>query len=641
MTPRFGALARRDDLAWTLAIWGIALGLRLGCAWQFSAHPLGQSTWIDEQAYAARALTISEGNWLPDRPFYQDPLYPYLLSGLMKVVGTDLASIRIGLACLGSLTPPLVFWAGRIGLGRAEGIIAGFSMALYSPAIFTDSALEKEGLGSLVAALALALTARAAHRPGRPWPMLVAGSAWGALALLRANALIVAPLGIVWGLWTTRGQSIRHRAAALAFGAGFGLAVAPATLINALVSEPPELILTTWQGGANFYIGNGPEATGAYAEVPWAASNPAFEAEDFASEARRRAGRPLSPTEVSRFWFRAGLDRWRTDPIGAIRLLGRKIRLLGHNDEVADNHHIAFTRLVAVPALGWGFLSFGWVVPWAALGLIRSKSDRSPFWGFLVLCTAAGLASTAAFFVVGRYRLPWMPGLILLGASAVVEFFRRIVSQRFRGLLVAILILMLPAALLAWAPSAVPLEDRWGLPLRRLYRAELSANRIQMAINALDDARALGPRPAAALGAMLAVGPDHDLFVSLLSSGSPEEADEMLERIRLLRQIPEGRAESRRQLDEWLQADPDNRRARAESGAWWLGAVHDPDARRHAIEELRRAASGPSGDRSAAILLALLTRDRRVLDLPALRQMGPDPARLRVARAILAESDDR
>jgi hypothetical protein len=120
---------------------------------------------------------------------------------------------------------------------------------------------------------------------------------------------VLAPVGAAW--WVGRGRRLGtgrpHGRRALLFLLGFVLALAPATLINALVSHPTEWILTTWQAGANFYIGNGPEATGAYAAPEFVEANPAREADDFAAEARRRAGRPLTPAAVSRFWF-----CWRT-----------------------------------------------------------------------------------------------------------------------------------------------------------------------------------------------------------------------------------------------------------------------------------------------------------------------------------------
>src|SRR5262249_9346541 len=150
---------------------------------------------------------------------------------------------------------------------------------------------------------------------------------------------------------------------------GFVLAVAPATLVNALVSRPAELILTTWQGGANFYIGNGPEATGTYAAPAFVEANPAREADDFAAEAERRVGRRLGYSGVSRFWLAEGLRHWREAPLGSLRLLAYKAGLLAHDFEIPDNQDFEVVRLVAAPRLSWGFLSFGTVLPLAALAL--------------------------------------------------------------------------------------------------------------------------------------------------------------------------------------------------------------------------------------------------------------------------------
>jgi hypothetical protein len=67
--------------------------------------------------------------------------------------------------------------------------------------------------------------------------------------------------------------------------------------------------------------------------------------------------------------------------------------------------------------------------------------------------------------------------------------------------------------------------------------------------------------------------------------------------------------------------------------------VGDPAARRRAAEELHRAASTPSRDAEAAILLALLTGDPGPLAWPTVRGADPHSPRLRLARAILAASD--
>ena len=129
---------------------------------------------------------------------------------------------------------------------------------------------------------------------------VLAGIAWGAATLLRANALLVAPIGVVWWLIFPRLPLLRRSIGAIGFLAGFALAIAPVTLVNAVVSRPHEFILTTWQGGAMFYTGNGPGASG-IGEPPFIRRDPHVEADDFAAEAERRAGDPFTPGEVSSF----------------------------------------------------------------------------------------------------------------------------------------------------------------------------------------------------------------------------------------------------------------------------------------------------------------------------------------------------
>ena len=89
----------RWDFAWLLAIGIVGLGLRLIYVTQYTAHPLGRVLYVDEVVYWERAHAILTGSWLPDRPFYQDPLIHYVLAGLMSVVGKDVSTLRLTLAC--------------------------------------------------------------------------------------------------------------------------------------------------------------------------------------------------------------------------------------------------------------------------------------------------------------------------------------------------------------------------------------------------------------------------------------------------------------------------------------------------------------------------------------------------------------
>ena len=113
-----------------LAIGLLALGLRFLYATEYITHPLGRLLWVDEIVYWERARAILGGRWLPDRPFFQDPLIHYLLAGVMSLLGTEVITIRVALVCVGALTPVVTYWVGQRTLGRTEGIIAGLGARL-------------------------------------------------------------------------------------------------------------------------------------------------------------------------------------------------------------------------------------------------------------------------------------------------------------------------------------------------------------------------------------------------------------------------------------------------------------------------------------------------------------------------------
>jgi hypothetical protein len=638
--PRLTAPSGQRDVGWLVAIGLCGAVVRLVFAWQYTRDPLGRYAWVDESNYRSWAESILHGGWWPLRPFYQDPLYPYWLACLMGVVGSDVVVLRLVSAGLGALTPMAVAWAGRVGLGRAEGLVAGWAAALYAPLIFADGSLEKEGFATFWTALALGLMAHLS-RSERPVWAGTAGMAWGIVGLLRSNALMMAPLGAAWLMVRPAepATSGRHRGwrLALAYLAGFLLVVMPVAAINTAMSNPRELLGTTWQLGPNFYIGNGPEADGTYVAPPFVRAHPAYEPGDYAAEAMRRAGRALTPGQVSRFWLVEGLKQWARAPIASVNLLLRKLALLTHRSEIPDNQDMEFVQLVAAPALGCGIIHFGIVFPLAAVGLARVPRTR--FWWILSLSTGVGLAATALFFVVGRYRVPWVSGLILLASAGVVDLVRLARLRDWRAIAWRVGALVLPAVLLSWRPQADPAPNRWGNQLIALGVANLRDGRADAAIDALDLARASSPAMAANVRRLSSDGPLHELLRETIDhelAGAPAPADEAHRAIlqaRLLRQLPETSAQARSLLETGRRAHPVGPSVNREWAALVLSWPDRPDDRVRALEALKQAARSPEGDHRAARLVSVLTSDPRPLERPG----GPiDPDSRRLARVVQA-----
>jgi hypothetical protein len=638
----------RQDAAWLLAIGLTGAVLRLAFAWQYTREPLGQYAWVDESSYWTWAQTIAQGGWWPVRPFYQDPLYPYWLACVMGVAGSDVARLRLASAGLGAFTPVVVACVGRIGLGRIEGLLAGWTTAFFAPLIFADGSLEKEGLATFWTALALGLTGHLSHS-GRMRSAATAGAAWGVIGLMRSNALLIGPLAAIWLMsakfgpkdWSVKQRMVR----ALACVLGYLMILAPVAAINTAVSRPRELLGTTWQLGPNFYIGNGPEATGTYVALPFVRAHPAYEAADFAMEAIRRVGHHLTPKEVSRYWLDQGLAQWAREPLKSIRLFYRKLALLVHRSEIPDNQDIEFVQIVAAPALRWGVVGFGSVFPLAALGLARAP--RTAFWWFLCSATGLGLASTALFFVVGRYRVPWVPGLVLLASAGLVDVGRRARTGDWRGVAWRLGALGLPAAFLCWRALPDPVPSRWGNQLIALSLANLRADQLDPAIDALDLARASSPAMAEKARQLASEGPFHDLLAAsvdrALAQGASVAAgsQETTGRGRLLRQLPARRAEARSILRSIVDAYPSDTVANREWGAMLLTWPRSPDDRTRAVEALGRASDAPIADDRAVLLWSLATGNPALLDR-GLVAAGPQRRRfINLVRAMLDSRGNR
>ena len=405
------------------------------------------------------------------------------------------------------------------------------------------------------------------------------------------------------------------------------------------VSNPHELLGTTWQLGPNFYIGNGPGATGTYMAPPFVRAHPAYEAADYAMEAVRLAGRPLTLGQVSRFWLFEGIKQWAHAPVASIRLFVWKLGLLTHRFEIPDSQDIEFVQIVAAPALACGIVDFGIVFPLAVIGLARVP--RTPFWWFLVLSTWLGLAATAVFFVVGRYRVPWIPGLVLLAAAGLVDLARLLRRGDWLGLSWRIGILGLPATLLSWRHQADPVPTRWGNQLIAMALADLRVGQIDPAIDALDLARASSPEMVARVRELSENGPFHDLlgdvvYRELAKAPNPKsDATETIRQARLLRQLRDRSAQARSLIETIVRSSSTDALANRELGALLLSWPERPTDRDRALKVLELASRQPGGDVRATLLLALATGNRERLDNPAVVAAEGRDFLVRLVRAML------
>jgi len=452
------------------AVLALALALRLAHWAAVRGAPFVGQLVMDSQEYDRWAREIAAGDWLGSGVFFQAPLYPYLVAILYRVAGARPDAVYLFQIILSVLGIYALYRAGRAMAGERAGLAAAGLAAIYGPFLFYDVQLLKESPATAIVCFLLWTIAAARGEPAQASPTdkassdggsrvppegtrgqsenltqpvafslrsvasgasssglwLLAGLLTGVLALLRENALLVAPLllPLAWGRSRSDGIS-RWRAATLrsaAFILGIGLALAPVALRNGLIGG--SYLPTTFQGGVNFYIGNNAAADGEYHPIVPGKQIPALERQEPIRLAEEAAGRTLSAAEVSRYWLGRALGWARASPGAFLRLQAKKLAMFFRWYEWPDAVDYYWIAALS-PAFRLPLLEYGGALILAAAGVLLAWRRRAlaPLAPALVLF-GTWVLSTIVFFLFSRYRLPAVPALLILGGlpiAALVE----------------------------------------------------------------------------------------------------------------------------------------------------------------------------------------------------------------------------
>jgi tetratricopeptide (TPR) repeat protein len=398
-----------------LLIFLVALAVRLIHIWQLKSTPFFDTLLGDANGYDKWAVRLASGDWIGSDVFYQAPLYPYFLGVVYAIFGRDLLVVRIAQALVGSASCVLLGLACTRLFSKRAGLVAGLALALWAPAIFFDSLLQKAVLDMFFMCLALWLIARILDGQER-WEWIAIGASMAALSLTRENGLLLVAVAFVWIAWRASLSK-----GLVGFVAGLALVFTPVVIRN--YSIDGGFYLTTSQFGSNFYIGNNPNADGTYASIRFGRGAPEFERLDAKEVAEEAVGHALSPSEVSSFWAGRACNYITSQPVSWMKLTGRKILLLFNRTEMLDTEAQESYAEFSTPlrVLGW-IGHFGILMPLAIAGMIAAWPDRRRL-SIVYALALTYAASVVMFFVFARYRYPLVPFLILF---AVAPFDSRV-----------------------------------------------------------------------------------------------------------------------------------------------------------------------------------------------------------------------
>lgn len=363
------------------------------------------------------------------------PLYSYFL-GLNQVAMGEgepgLFAARLAQLMLGAVTCGLTYLLGRKVFNTEVGIAAGLLAACYSPALFREGQLLDTSLAAFLATaflLALVATLEAPTR-GR-W--FGAGLILALLGLTRPNLLLLAPVALVLLFAWSRKEGDLLEAARRAglFVLGMVLLIAPITARNYLIAGG--LVPISSNGAINFYTGNNPDADG-YSPIP---AGIGWERTWYDT---LKAGKITVPEQNS-YWMQRGLSFWREQPGRARALLLKKAYLYWNAYEIPNNLSYDWGRahssvLRAVP------LTFGIVGPLCLLGIVLGGWRSRRAWT-VTLFIVTQMVAVIIFFVAGRYRLPAVPAMCVLGGFALVEVGRYLRARKWNAVVLSCVALAL------------------------------------------------------------------------------------------------------------------------------------------------------------------------------------------------------
>lgn len=393
--------------------------------------PEYQNPVLDAAWYHGRALAWSEGAPPRAEDVFRAPLYPMFLGALYSLGAEWPLGPRLVQFGLGLLNLFLIYSIGRAVFGLRTGLIALGLAVLYYPFVY----FEAETLvTTLFLTLILAGTRIALGARGYPaW--LAAGLVFGLATITRPTLLALYPLLVLWawigerkggagrkgGVRATGGS--RWMRAAL-FGVALTVPVAAVTIYNQAISGDRVLIAS--QGGVNFFIGNSATSDGKTAFVPgW--RDVSYESKEYEdtmllaarSIAERAAGRALSPSEISSYWYGLGWSWIRSEPRAFLVLLTHRVYFYFNHIEIPNNREIAEYVGEYAPWMRALFpFGAGLLIPLGMAGLfVAGGSARGKRLLLILLFGQAALI--VLFFVCARFRIPTMPFWIVFAAHTI------------------------------------------------------------------------------------------------------------------------------------------------------------------------------------------------------------------------------
>ena len=401
---------------------------------RLASSPLLLPSGSDMQFYNDWAKQILDGHWSDHRAFYGLPLYPFLLAILHRIFGYSPFAPGFFQASLEGGTAVLIYkiTVRLIGDGALRprksatvtGILAAAGWCFFVPAQAYSAILMPTAPAIFVFWLLVWQIVGTQDGLSR-WRCLIVGLLLGFTAMGVATTLFLAPLLLAAIISRHNSRAARSYAAGL-FLIGIAAGTAPCWAHNYLVAREP--VFLSAHGGINLWLGNNPEATG-YPHFPGLHAGQGQMLRDSIDQAEAAVGRSLKRWEVSQYWSGKAREYIAAQPGAWLRLVVRKLGNFWNAFEYDDVGIIANLRAQGVLFPG---LRFGFVAVLGLAGVVTAwRSLPGSRWIVAAICLQ--LLAVLPIFVTERYRLPVVPGLLVLASIGIHRLWQNCVTGHYRN----------------------------------------------------------------------------------------------------------------------------------------------------------------------------------------------------------------
>lgn len=382
--------------------------------------------YSDSYSYFLWAKDIASGDILGSSAFMKWPLYAYFLGFLFKVFGSNVTLVYALQFMLGAVNCVLVYFIAKTIFDRRVAFLAALFCVWYAVFIFYDSLLIYNSLSLFLNSLLFLFILHIQNHPTKQ-RLFWAGIFLGISAITQASILFFGVLAIAWILRQNRLSFKKLVYNFSYFVLGLSIIIGSVILRNYLVER--DFVLIAGNTGFNFYSGNNPGADGIFYSPLNIALNQDGMFRDAKLVAEATAGRRLTASKVSAFWFNKAMAFVKSEPLSYLKLLLRKLKLLFSTREFF--HEVEYYSIIdKISIFKIMFADLKFILPFAFLGMILNlRNFKKAALLYFILITLS--LSIILFFVTTRYRLSMVPFLIIFASYGIFGLWEALRQRRY------------------------------------------------------------------------------------------------------------------------------------------------------------------------------------------------------------------